>query len=652
MRIAAVALAVATQGGGRVSALDFPLHFLRPWCWLALVPLPLALWALARGGGGRAALARLADAVLLPHLIHDSGARQHYALGLVGLAWLLAVAALSGPAWQKVATPLYVNGAARVVALSLSDDMLAQDMHPDRMAHARFAVHDLLDAAGDARTALVAYAGAAFTVAPLTDDKRTVLNLLRALAPDVMPAPGNDAAAGIRRSVELLENAHVKGGEIVLVTDTAGDAAVAAARAARAKDIRVDVLGIGTTAGAPVPQNGGGFANGAHGMLMARRDDAALRAVASAGGGRYSILQADGGGVAALGAPVAESGHASRGERAQLWRDGGVWLLPALLVLAALAFRRGWLLVLTLLVLPIGMPVAHAANLDSWFANRDQRALQALRQGDAAKARQLATTPALQGAADYRAGDYPAAAKAFAQGRDARAHYNFGNALAKQGDYAKAVDAYKQALAQDPKLADARANLAAVEDWLKKHAPPQQGGGSRQQNRQQGQPKSGKSPSGGQSQRSGENSESNNQGGSAQSSSAPSSAGADAQSNENSQSATQSQAQNGGGKSGPDESAPSASAAARQQRKAKQAAQALRKELQHADGNAGSRHPSARPQAFALGQSEPKQDSGLDGEQRAMLDSVPDDPGALLRRKFRLEWEQRHGGQQTEDGQQ
>ena len=269
-----------------MSIAELPLHFLRPWWWLALVPLPLGLWALARGGGGRAMLSRIVDAALLPHLIQDTGTRKRFALGLVALTWLLAVTAMSGPAWQKVSTPLYINGTARVVALSLSNDMLAQDLKPDRMIRARYAVHDLLEDAGDARTALVAYAGAAFTVAPLTDDKRTVLNLLRVLQPNVMPTAGNDAAAGIQKSVALLHLAHVKGGQIVLVTDNADDAAIQAARAARAKDIRVDVLGIGTTGGAPVPQAGGGFAGGASGLLMARRNDKALAAVAAAGGGR------------------------------------------------------------------------------------------------------------------------------------------------------------------------------------------------------------------------------------------------------------------------------------------------------------------------------------------------------------------------------
>ncbi|HJU26509.1 MAG TPA: VWA domain-containing protein, partial [Rhodanobacteraceae bacterium] len=192
-------------------------HFLRPWWWLAALPLPLMLWAMARDHGGRAALSRLADATLLPYLIRGDGARARWALALCAAVWLLAVAALAGPAWQRAPAPLYANGAARVIALSLSSDMRAQDLKPDRMTRARYAVRDLLDDAGDARTALIGYAGDAFVVAPLTPDKATVLNLLQALGPDVMPAPGNDAARAIAQALDLLGQAHVKGGEIVLV---------------------------------------------------------------------------------------------------------------------------------------------------------------------------------------------------------------------------------------------------------------------------------------------------------------------------------------------------------------------------------------------------------------------------------------------------
>ncbi|TAN08447.1 MAG: VWA domain-containing protein [Rhodanobacteraceae bacterium] len=619
---------------------DVPLHFLRAWWWLALLPLPLALWMLARNRGGRAAFARLVDATLLPHLVQDGRTRRRLALGLVAAAWVLGVAALAGPAWQKVPTPLYVNGAARVVALSLSSDMLAQDLPPDRMTRARFAVRDLLDTAGDARTALVAYAGAAFTVAPLTDDRRTVLNLLAALRPDVMPVPGNDAAAGINRSVRLLRQSQVAGGEIVLVTDTAGAAAVTAARAAHAHGIRVDVLGIGTTAGAPIPQPGGGFASAAGRVQLARRDDAALRAVAVAGGGRYVVLPADAAGSTLFAAPVARAGHASAAARAQLWRDGGIWLLPILLALAAVGFRRGWLLVALLLALPLGAPVAHAGTLGTWFANRDQQALQALQDGNAAQAQKLAMTPGVRGAADYRAGDYASAAKAFAEGDDARSRYNLGNALAKQGRYQAAMAAYRQALQRDPGMRDARANLDAVKAWLKRNpqTPPPKPGDRGGQPRNgasrpgaDGQDKSGRQP---QSGRSGTQP------------APPPSAGAatGSQARRPGAGAQGSAARRGAGGAGDSAAAgsvPTAGAATRQRTQEQTAARGLARELHHA----GAGKP------FALGQTAPRHDGPFNAEQRALLQAVPDDPGALLRRKFQLEWAQRRGQRPQERGQ-
>ncbi|HEU0277317.1 MAG TPA: tetratricopeptide repeat protein [Rhodanobacteraceae bacterium] len=624
-----------------------PLHFLRPWWWLALLPLPLALVALTRGGG-RGALARLADAALLPYLLHGHHGSRRTRLVMLALAWLLAVAALAGPAWQRVEVPVYQNGAARVIALSLSTDMLATDVPPDRMLRARLAVEDLLDGAGDARTALVAYAGAAFTVAPLTDDRRTVLNLLRDLSPDVMPVPGNDAAAGIGKSVQLLQGAGVREGQIVVVTDTAGAPAVAAARAARKAGYRVDVLGVGTVSGAPVPLATGGFAEQNGAVVLARRDDAALRAVAAAGGGSYAALPVAGA-TNTFAVPTARAVRADRGAASAVWRDGGVWLLPVLLVLAALAFRRGWLLVLLVCAMPMAIPPAQATTWSSLWSNRDQRAAQALSRGDAHAAQALATTPALRGAADYRGGDYASAAKAFAGGDDARAHYNLGNALAQQGRYPQAIAAWQQALRRDPRLADARANIAAVEAWLKRHPQPPAAGQAQSNHRPGQRGTSGSSPSSSGSQGKGQ---ANAQSGNATSpprAQGPSSDPADAASGSEAQSSTDSKGANGA-------TVPHAQSdrgstpgeAARQQRQAAQASQDLARELQ-ARQPAGSALHAGGSGTFALGTEAPHGDDRLDAQQRALLRSVPDDPGALLRRKFRLEWEQRNGRQVQED---
>lgn len=629
--------------------MNLALHFLRPWWWLTLLPLPLVLIALARSGGGSAALEKLADAVLLPYLVSDAGARRKLASILAAAAWLLAVAALAGPAWQRAPAPLYANGAARVIALSLSNDMLAQDLKPDRMTRARYAVHDLLDAAGDARTALIGYAGDAFVVAPLTPDKQTVLNLLDALSPDTMPVQGNDASRAIAQGVALLQQAQVRGGDIVLVTDDVDGAASDAARKAYAAGVRVDVLGVGTAQGAPVPGTDGGSAHGSNGdMRLSQRDDAALRELARAGGGRYAPLQTDGSGVAVLGAPNAVQGGADHRESAQLWRDGGAWLLLPLLPLAALAFRRGWLCVLALALVA---PHARASAWDALWARPDQRAASALQRGDYVTAEKSAQDPLLRGAAAYRGGDYSAATKHFATQDSAQAQYDLGNALAKGGHYRQAIAAYDKALQGDPKMADARANRDAVVKWLQRHSP---------QNGQQGNNGSRGNPSSSASQQSGSSSSTQQSSGSK----------SDPQ---NSQSAMQNGAQTGqngqssDGSGNPDKTADqspkdnagagdsgaSNSEDARQREQTQRAQQALRQELaQRAQAQSNVAQQSARhgeeQHAFALGTDPARDDGKFDPQQRAMLNVVPDDPGALLRRKFLLEW-QRRNGHATED---
>jgi len=618
------------------------LHFLRPSWWLAALPLPLMLLAMLRNQHGRAALASLADANLLPYLVRGGGRRRFLALALAATIWLLAVAALAGPAWQRQPAPLYANGAARVIVLSLASDMRAQDAKPDRMTRARYAVRDLLDEAGDARTALVGYAGDAFVVAPLTPDKATVLNLLQALDPDVMPAPGNDAARAIAQALDLLKQAHVEGGEMVLVTDVADSSAIAAARAARAAGVRVDVLGVGSAQGAPVPKADGGFERDAAGNVrIARRDDDALRETADAGGGRYAPLGSDGGGVSAIGAPTATQSAATGGEHADLWRDGGAWLLLALLPLTALAFRRGWVCVLAL---AFALPQARASGLDSLWSRPDQRAMQALQHGDYARAQTIARDPRLRGAAAYRKGDYAAAAREFARGDGALAQYDLGNALARGGEYDEAIAAYDRALQRDPRLHDARVNKQAVADWMKQHPPqPQkqnaqgaQGSGAQSQDGAGKNQTSKASPS--QQNRSGESGQSLAQNQRAQ-------AGANSGGARDSGQADSAAGKASGGDQRSGDTGASLAEDAQQRAEAQRAQQALRQELARRGVKAGSKSDGA----YALGADSSDENGKFDPQQRAMLDAVPDDPGALLRRKFLLEWQRRHGQAPDDD---
>jgi Ca-activated chloride channel homolog len=323
-------------------------HFLYPYWLLALPPLlGLALW-LARRGGRDGAWQRLLDGELLSLLRLSDRSPGGSPWPLIGLVWTLAVLALAGPTWQRQITPAYRAPAAWIIALEVSPSMDAADVAPSRMARARYAVDDLLSAAQDARVGLVAFAGEAYTVAPLTSDVATIRNLAQPLAPSLMPESGDRLAPGLEEALHLLQAASGKDRQVIVLTDGFTDPAQAliTAQQLHRQGIEVNVVGVGTAGGAPQPDGNGGFVRNASGQVVLTRLDAhLLQRVAIAGGGRFVPLSALPQLIADLqqaGSRTMSSGVAAH-VKLSSWLNDGVWLLPALLLLAALVARRGWL---------------------------------------------------------------------------------------------------------------------------------------------------------------------------------------------------------------------------------------------------------------------------------------------------------------------
>ncbi|WP_108471961.1 tetratricopeptide repeat protein [Rhodanobacter thiooxydans] len=618
-------------------------HFLRPWWLAALLLLPLLGWFGVRRNVAQVELSRLVDAELLPHLLRGRAGNRSLPLWLFALGWTLCALALAGPTWSRVEQPLYASRAAQVVAISLSQRMLARDVTPSRLDRARYKARDLLHANQDGLNALIGYAGEAFVVAPLTADAHSLDDLLAAMAPDTMPVDGDNAAAAIERGVALIQGGKAGGGSLVLITDQADAAAEAAARKAQAAGVRVSVLGVGTPQGGPVPLPDGGFLRDAQGgMLLARRDDAALAALAAAGGGRYVAMSADQRDVDALHAQLRSAKTTlAEGQVGDQWQDRGAWLLLPLLPLVALAFRRGWLLLLPLVVLPLWPGTAAATSWRDLWQRPDQQAAQALHAGDAKRAQQLARDPAWRGVAAYRAGDYAAAAQALPQAPGSDAAYNLGNTLAKQGEYQQALAAYDHALKLDPANADAKANRQAVEDWLRRQQqqPSDQKeheghGGKQNQSSQGEQGRSGKQDAKDQSSTS-KNAEPSGQ---------PGQDGKSQQDPSGNNASQQGKSEQGvAGQPKPQ----TAQQQAEQKAQAEQARQALKQQMDAALAKPGD--SKAGHQLGALAKDDPQ--AKLPADLRHALQRVPDDPGALLRRKFELEYQQRHGGAPSEDQQ-
>jgi len=455
----------------------------RPW-WLAAIPPGLAMvWWLRRHWNRSGSWESIVDPALLPHLLVGAGTpRREWPWAVMAVAVVIAGLALAGPAFERLEQPVFRTLAARVIVLDVSRSMDARDLSPSRMVRARHKVSDLLRRSRDGRTGLVVFAGDAFVVAPLTRDADTLVHLLSAIDTSVIPVQGSRPDLGLAAADELLEKGKATVGEVILVTDgVKGPRTRDTAETLAGRGIRVSVLAVGTEEGAPVPLAEGGFLKSLSGEIVVPRVDAAvLRAVAGAGKGRFSTVTADDADVDWLLGTRADDPWRRTLEEVDRtsdeWRDEGPWLVLALLPLAALAFRRGWLLALPLAVaLPV--PDAGAFEFADLWARPDQQAARAIERGDTDHAAEIAPDHRWRGTALYRGGRHDESAGAFAAGDGADDHYNRGNALARAGDLRGALDAWGEALARDPGHEDAEHNRKVVESLIETQPQPQGGDG-------------------------------------------------------------------------------------------------------------------------------------------------------------------------------
>lgn len=281
-----------------------------PWVWLGLVPLVIA-WLLV--GRQRDMLRRIAEprhlAKLFPGLARKAGPDQDLARWisrrglwrgvLAGSALALAALALLGPVRGFALVPVATRQIDVVVALDTSRSMMVEDVPPSRLARAKNEISALFDAMRGERVGLVAFAGLARNVAPLTKDTETARYFLERLSPDDNRKGGTDLGAALRLALERLDERNGANQAIVLVTDgeDLGEAGLEAAEEAAKRKVKVHVLGMGTPTGGKVPDGLGGYvvdptAEGGPKEVVSQLESESLEAIAKATGGIY--LQAKG----------------------------------------------------------------------------------------------------------------------------------------------------------------------------------------------------------------------------------------------------------------------------------------------------------------------------------------------------------------------
>ena len=584
-------------------------HFLRPWWFAGFLPMAavVAFYSWRKRSAG--SWENIINPELLPFLMQGSESKKAlsstWLLSIVILAWIICCLSLAGPTWQQLPQPVYKQDAALVVVLDLSPSMLAEDISPSRLVRARYKLIDVLTRRTEGVAGLIVYGGDAHTVSPLTEDSNTIVSIVPVLAPSLLPEYGSNVEEALASAVDLAVTGGYQQADILLISDGIHRSALSELTPiiSQQGDFRLSILGVGTPQGAPIPTGAGGFAKQANGnMVVAKLNVTALQQLAASNGGIYQTLSADDSDVDALLIAMDSifPDNTRETDRSfDLWDDQGFWLVLLLLPVVLLSFRKGTLVAVLLLPLAFNTQPAQAFEWKDLWKTPNQRAAEALSRGDYETAQDLFEDPMWRGSAAYKAGDFEQATTSFLNNDTAQGHYNLGNALAQDDDLQGAIDAYDRALSLDPDMQDAIANRALV-DQLKDQQQDQDQDQQNQQSQDQDQEQ--------------QDQEQQNQDSSGQD---------QEQKNQDSQSQDQSQ-QDKEEKGKPDSE------------KSEQEKTADEKALEQAEKDAEEAAAEAALDELSDEEKQEQQDI------EKMLRRIPDDPGGLLRAKFRYQSRQQN----------
>lgn len=613
-------------------------HFIRPFWLLALVILILMMWLLKRNRIKQSGWQHLIPPHLAKVLVDGNNKIKPTSLALPFMIGLIAIIAMAGPSWKKLPQPVYQVAQGSVLIMDMSYSMYATDVTPNRLTRARYKAIDLLDGINEGEIGLIAYAGDAFSISPLTDDINNIKLLLPSLTPELMPEPGSNPFAALTLANEMLVNAGHNDGDIYWLTDGIDNTDIQdLTQWSREHPYRVNILGIGTKTGAPIKLSNGELMKDNNGaIIVPKLTNNALKGVAQRGSGNYVTLTHDNSDIEKLTfKPImANSDETTESESTgDQWQEFGPYLLLLILPFVLSYFRRGALLVtLPFALFLIPNDKAHAGIWQDLWKTKDQQGQEHFKQKEFQQAAEQFNDPLWQGSSHYKAGDYEQALSAFQQIDSAQSWYNQGNALAKLNRMDEAIEAYSKALEKDPNFADAKANKEIIEQ-LKKQQEQQKKDQQSGDNNQDSDDQQGEQQD--QNQQS-ENQDSQNQDNQSQESESQNSESQDNEQNQkNADQNSEQNADSQENKNQQEQSNNEQSESADEKQK-QESQQGTEEEQAAKEDEESEQQQSAQAQLAA-------EQLAKETEQKhqQLLNKVTDDPYMLLRNKMQLEYQKR-----------
>ena len=549
-------------------------------------------------------------------LVEARGIRGTWIPWMLSLMLILVLTAMAGPVLEKRSVPVLKKNLAKVLVLDVSHSMLAEDLRPNRIERAKFKLRDLLNRIDEGETALIAYAGDAHVISPLTSDTHTIITLLPGLEPDIMPHRGSRPDRAMELAVKLLDGHSVNPGEVIWLTDGISENMIPTV--AQLLGIhRLSVIGVGTEKGAPIPGKNSGFLkNSKGGIVMSRLDTSHLQALAQQKGGTFQILRNDDQDLErVLNQPILMNEYLEDETEKQgdVWREEGPWLLLIMLPLAALMFRRGLIFGFLLISLHLsGFVMSEKGYAFEWkdlWKNKDQQGQQYFIEGSLSEAAQVFENPEWKGLSHFRSGNLENALEEWKGIDSPRSLFNQGNALAKLGKLDQAIDRFDQVLEREPEHSDASFNRDLLMKLL-------------EEQKQQNQLQDGS----GEDQQKTENQQSENQSESSEENQSSAESGSDSK-NQNMENSGQSeQAQ----KSDSQNKEISEAQSDKQEQENTDEASVAEENNQEGEEDSKQQQAFIKPRSV----SELTEDNPQEQELRQWLQKIPDDPSRLLRNKM------------------
>ena len=238
----------------------------------------------------RRRIRRFGDEELVRQLMPSySVSRIWVKLTLFSIGFFFFVIGLSRPQIGAKLKEHETKGAEIMIALDVSNSMLAEDYSPNRLERAKLAISRLVDKLRDDRIGLIVFAGNSFVQLPITPDYVSAKMFLNTISTESVPIQGTAIGEAINTAIRSFSAQSEKSRAIIIITDGENheDDPVAAAVQAAEMGIRVFTIGVGSPEGKPIPMDGGLLKDRDGNIVVTRLDESVLQEVAKAGNGLY-----------------------------------------------------------------------------------------------------------------------------------------------------------------------------------------------------------------------------------------------------------------------------------------------------------------------------------------------------------------------------